>query len=289
MSVGFLFWCLDYQPQMKYFRIPFLLLPPILILLFYGIWIELNKLELTHLQMQDTGIARVLRGKTMLHISDLHIGKIGNREKEILKFIEDSKPDLILLTGDYVSWEGDYEPALEFLSKLKAELGVWAVMGDYDYSNSRKSCLFCHEQGSGKQARRHKAKFIRNSTERIEVEGQSVWIGGFDKENNGPFAYREGLVSFLEKDPGILLSHSPLVFDYIDKNHNVLVLAGDTHGGQIPLPAWLWRILGYEKNARYNQGWFKEGKKRMYVTRGIGMSHWPLRILRRPELVVLHF
>jgi predicted MPP superfamily phosphohydrolase len=80
-----------------------------------------------------------------------------------------------------------------------------------------------------------------------------------------------------------------LVFDLIDNSQNVLILAGDTHGGQIPLPSWLWRILGYEKNARYEQGWFESGMKKMYVTRGVGSSHFPFRFFRRPEVTVFHF
>jgi predicted MPP superfamily phosphohydrolase len=79
------------------------------------------------------------------------------------------------------------------------------------------------------------------------------------------------------------------MFDYLEADQDVIMLAGDTHGGQFPLPPWLWNLLGYEKNAKYNHGWFKDGKKRMYVTRGIGTSHWPIRILRRPEIVVIHF
>ena len=89
--------------------------------------------------------------------------------------------------------------------------------------------------------------------------------------------------------PALILSHNPLVFEQMDKNQHVVVLAGDTHGGQIPLPSWAWEILGYEKNARYNQGYFQKGNKIMYVSRGIGTSHLPIRIFRRPEIVVLYF
>ena len=67
------------------------------------------------------------------------------------------------------------------------------------------------------------------------------------------------------------------------------MLAGDTHGGQFALPSWLWNIIGYKKNAAYSQGLFEEGNKRMFVTRGIGTSHIPIRLFRRPEVVVLHF
>ena len=91
------------------------------------------------------------------------------------------------------------------------------------------------------------------------------------------------------KEPLILLSHNPLAFDTIRENQQVLMLAGDTHGGQIPLPSYLWKILGYEKCARYNQGLFENSEKKMFVSRGIGTSHLPMRILRRPEVAVLHF
>ena len=48
-------------------------------------------------------------------------------------------------------------------------------------------------------------------------------------------------------------------------------------------------MLGYEKNAKYEKGWFKEGKKRMYVSRGVGTSHFSVRFMRSPEITVFHF
>jgi predicted MPP superfamily phosphohydrolase len=57
----------------------------------------------------------------------------------------------------------------------------------------------------------------------------------------------------------------------------------------VPLPGWFWELIGYEKTARYSHGLFREGNKMLYVSRGIGTSHFPIRLLRRPEVVVLHF
>jgi predicted MPP superfamily phosphohydrolase len=113
-------------------------------------------------------------------------------------------------------------------------------------------------------------------------------IGGIDDMFENSLS--KETLRFLTKNAHcIILSHNPLVFDSLASNQNVLMLSGDTHGGQVPLPSWIWRVLGYEKNARYNQGLFIKGKKKMYVTRGIGTSHLPLRLFRPPELVVLHF
>ncbi len=264
------------------------LLVTLLMLLIYGIWIEPYQVDVHHLQIKGAGINKVLKDKIAVHLSDLHIIKIGKREKKILKILDDLKPDLIFLTGDYVGWGGDYEPALTFLSSLKAKIGVWAVMGDYDYSSSRKSCLFCHEQGSGKFTERHKVRFLRNEIEQVSLPDGYAWLGGSDPEAEFNYMTNEGIRFLEEKTPSIILSHSPLIFDRV-LDQDVLILAGDTHGGQIPFPSWLWGILGYEKSALYNQGLFQEGQKKMYVSRGIGTSHLPIRFLRPPELVVLHF
>ncbi len=234
-------------------------------------------------------LAKILKGKTLVHLSDLHMSKIGAREEKVLNILTGLKPDIIFLTGDYVPWRRDYEPALTFLSKLKAKIGVWAVMGDYDYSHSRKSCLFCHEPRSGKLTRRHGVRFLRNVSEQVVLDGGSMWIGGIDKGAVSPFVENEHFFPERATAPVILLSHSPSTFDLLDEDQEVLILAGDTHEGQIPLPSWLWKILGYEKNARYNQGHLEEGRKKVFVSRGIGTSHLPFRFMRRPEVVVLHF
>lgn len=265
-----------------------LLLATLFMLLIYSTWIEPYQVDVHHLQIKGTGINKVLKDTIAVHLSDLHINKIGKREKKILKILDDLKPDLIFLTGDYVGWGGDYEPALTFLSNLKAKVGVWAVMGDYDYSSSRKSCLFCHEQGSGKFTGRHKVRFLRNEIEQVSFPDGYVWFGGIDSGAKLNYIFDEKMCFVEEHTPSIILSHSPLIFDLV-LDQDMLILAGDTHGGQIPFPSWLWSILGYEKSALYNQGLFQEGQKRMYVSRGIGTSHLPIRFLRPPELVVLHF
>jgi predicted MPP superfamily phosphohydrolase len=227
----------------------------LLALVIYGIWVEPYWLDVKHLQVDHPTFSKVLRGKTAIQISDLHIGKPGKREERLLKLIEEIHPELIFLTGDYVTWEGDYEPALAFLAGLKAELGVWAVMGDYDYSNSRKSCVLRHEPGTGKHTRRHKVRFLRNSFERIDLQDGAIMVGGIDGEFERAFNSGDKLFTGKKMFPSIILSHSPLSFDALSEDGEVLMLSGDTHGGQIPLPSWLWTIFGYEKNAKYNQGW----------------------------------
>jgi predicted MPP superfamily phosphohydrolase len=234
-----------------------------------------------HIRLDGTALSEALHGKTAIHLSDFHLKKIGRREKKILEMIDEINPDFIFLTGDYVKWDGNYEVALNYLSKFKAKIGVWAVMGDYDYSNSRKSCLLCHEQGTGKPTERHSVYFLKNKFQKIGSDSEAPFIGGIEQEGNSDLPSIE--------TPSIILSHSPLFFNEVDNESKILMLSGDTHGGQIPLPNWFWKLIGYEKTAKYSHGLYQKGNKILYVSRGIGTSHIPIRLFRPPEIVIIHF
>ncbi len=256
----------------------------------YGLLVEPAWLETHHLRIEDAGLRRALAGRVAVQLTDLHLTADDRLAGKILARLRSLKPDIIFLTGDYVHWRGDYPAALSFLSRLDAPLGVWAVMGDYDYSDSRRSCLFCHRPGSGEPTRRHRVHFLRNTSAVIQTGGGPVRIVGLDGNGRDQRRQEEAqLTAGGSGLPTIVLSHDPLAFDEVPADGRILMLSGDTHGGQVPLPGWFWRLIGYAKNAAYNQGFFRRGQNTLYVSRGIGTSHVPIRIHRRPELVVFHF
>jgi predicted MPP superfamily phosphohydrolase len=255
----------------------------------YGAWVEPGRITIHHVPIRDSYFAGILENKVVVQISDLHIRTIGNREKKVLALLRAINPDIIFLTGDYVQWEGPNGPALYFLSRLQAKIGVWAVMGDYDYSDSRKSCAFCHEEGTGASTRKHAVRFLKDSMDSVHLPEGTLRIGGFDGDTRMAFSRSRTLKPMNAHMPGIILSHNPLNFDLIGENQHLVMLAGDTHGGQVPLPAWLFKILGYKKNALYNQGLFEKGLKKLFVSSGVGTSHLSFRLFRPPEVVVFHF
>jgi predicted MPP superfamily phosphohydrolase len=257
-------------------------------LFIYGM-IESRRIRISHVVVRDDSLAENLKGRVVVLMSDLHLDGKGRWASELLGILKTLKPDILFLTGDYVPWKEDYKPALSFMSELQDIQLVWAVLGDYDYSTTRKSCLFCHEPHTGKPNSRHTVRFLRNSWEARGLGSSTLWIGGVDNQGNSPKAEIRELPVWNRDTTAIVLSHNPLAFDIFGSEERVLILAGDTHGGQIPLPSWFWRLVGYDKNAKYEQGWFEEGKKKMYVSRGIGTSHIPIRIFRPPEITVFHF
>ena len=258
-------------------------------LFIYGIFIEPYQLEIHHVRIHDPFLANILGNKTIVQLSDLHIKTIGKREKEILKILDTLHPDIIFLTGDYVKWKGNYDAAFTFLSRLKAKVGIWGVFGDYDFSRSRLSCLFCHREGTSNFTKLHQVHFLRNSSETVYLSEGSLMISGIESYDEDEPAPAQKLKILTRKEPAIILSHSPLLFSLFEKDQNILMLAGDTHGGQVPLPAWFLKMAGYDKNILYSQGLFEEGNKKMFVSRGIGTSHIPIRLFREPEIVVFHF
>lgn len=256
---------------------------------FYALVVEPKLIVVTHVRVEQPGLQRTLEGRVAVQLSDLHMTEIGEREERVLKIVEGLDPDFVFLTGDLIGWREDPDGALVYLSRLKAKAGVWAVMGDYDYSRSRQSCVFCHERGSGKPTNRHAVRFLKDSWDELAFQEGRIWIGGIDAEDRDADLPNGRALGFPGGMPGIVLSHSPLQFDQLNENQEQLMLAGDTHGGEIPLPAWLWEMLGYEKNVRYSEGVFERGRTKMIVSRGLGTSHLPVRFLRPPEIVVLHF
>lgn len=275
-------------------RYVFICLGALLVIMGIGVYVvhrSTSVVEVRHVSVADERLNKVFNGKVVVQISDVHAKSIGKREEKVLSILDQQKPDILFLTGDYVTWNGDYAAALGFLARLRASKGLYGVMGDYDYSNSRKSCLYCHEKESGRPTDRHHVNFLRDVCETVRWGDRVLKICGVDNKTVYELNSHRSIVKQLINDrtPTIVLSHSPLVFDLFSEDDDVLILSGDTHGGQVPLPSWVWRLFGYEKNAKYEHGWFEKGKKKMYVNRGIGMSHFPIRFLRRPEITIFHF
>jgi hypothetical protein len=211
---------------------------------FYGFWIEPYQIEINHVYPTNPSLKKVLAGKTAVHISDLHLTALADQGEKLIEIVIELKPDFVFLSGDHVPWQGSYEPALDFLAKLDAKFGVWAVMGDYDYSNDRKSCLFCHEPGTGQPTKRHRVRFLRNSMEKASIEGGTLQIVGVEYESDSRTVDGSGKrPNVAGAGASIVLSHSPLLFDELSGDEGILVLAGDTHGGQVWLPDWLWSLL----------------------------------------------
>jgi uncharacterized protein len=232
--------------------------------------IEPYRIEVTHSSVQAP-LARPLK---IAHLSDLHTSGLGRRELKLLSLLDAEHPDVIVITGDTVTWGHHYDDIRPLLSRLHAPLGVWLVRGnwenDYPLHNER---AFYSQLG---------IHFLLNEAHPIRPD---IWLVGLDDPSKGMPNLDATLSTVPQGAYVIAAFHAPAFFDNI-AGRVPLVLAGHTHGGQVRLPLvpvfWLPRGSG-----RFLEGWYAERGSKMYVSRGIGTTFLPIRFRCPPELAII--
>jgi len=261
-----------------------------LLLLFAGkAYYDTNSIEIRHYQIGNSSLGEILNGLKVVHLSDLHIKSIGSRENKILEILKKEKPDLIFITGDFIHFEGSYEPFMLFFHQLKPPLGVYAVLGNTEYSNENGSCILCHEEKSRKLKETQNVVFLRNSSVPLNLNGKVLNIIGVDDPVNKKSDLKTSLKMVNPNDPSILLSHSPEIFKEASGLGIDFLLTGHNHGGQIFITKLLRKIIPLDPTLEYLEGFFKQGKGLMYVSRGIGTSYLPFRLGVKPEITIFRF
>lgn len=258
----------------------------------YGAAIEPGRLTVTKFEIREGRLAQILAGRKAVLLSDLHFKDGGEPIADAaLRRLKKIRPDLILLTGDYVDWGSRapaYDHALTFLSQLQAPLGVFAVLGDADRTFSRKSCEFCHQPDSSAPTERHSVVFLKDAQKLIATPLGEFRVIGIDS-GHGTRLTPEAR-QLLDGDlPSLLLSHTSTMYENIKETQEILTLSGDTHGGQVWLPNWVWRLTRIKPDPAHISGLFRDGKKSLIVTRGLGTSRVHFRLGAPPEIVVLEF
>jgi len=251
-----------------------------------------NVLTTRSIDLSQLAFSDPLKGKKAVLLSDIHLSAEHTRRADaLLADIAAIDPDIIFLVGDFVPWgatKADYSAVFDFLRHLDAPLGIFAVLGDADVQLGRASCTFCHSQDLRKPTRLNHVQFIRDNFVDIAVNGDTVRIAGLDSwEEKLPEMVK--LPRLLSRSPTILLSHASLVYKGVPENRDVLVLAGDTHGGQVYLPGLVWKLWRRKPDPDHMYGLFNDGRKYLYVTSGIGTSGLPFRLGVPPEIAVFHF
>jgi len=245
----------------------------------YATLIEPYWLRVTEIEISQEPFASFFKAYKTVFISDLHVSELGVREQKLLQAVAQIDPDIILIVGDSTPWGGGYERTFEFLSRLRAREGVWGVLGDSDYQNARKSCRFCHAFNPGEEPL--PVRFLQNQA--VKPYGEAVAIAGLDMfplDQDERRTVRDDLVT----RPTVLLSQKQVKLeDLPDKP--VLVLSGDTHGGQVWMPEWLWRLAFAGSKGGVRKSVLRQGDKVLVVSSGVGVNAWPFRLFAPPEVV----
>ncbi len=246
----------------------------------YGLFLEPNWVQLETLDVTVPGAPTGLHNLKIVYLVDLHIRKLGWREKRAIELANALEPHVALIGGDLAETKDQFQLALQFLDQLQAPLGKYAVLGNWEvYLNFRMHWLAAQLAQVG-------VTLLVNDHKIVKVPGATIKIAGVDEVVLGRPDLDQALGGSAPADFTVLLAHEPVILDRIGQRRVDLVLAGHSHGGQVSLPwirpAWLPRGVG-----NYIKGDFRRGNTIMHVSRGLGTSAIPVRIGCPPEVTLV--
>jgi predicted MPP superfamily phosphohydrolase len=195
--------------------------------------------------------------------------------------IERERPDVLLLGGDYVSFDAAWIGALRsFLEAARAPLGTYAVIGNHDIWNGRAP-VEAALRAAG-------IEVLVNRSVALPAPFGAVHICGIDDPWTGKPSTAATFAGADAAALRIFLTHSPDGVTLLDGQRYAAAFAGHTHGGQIAAPDGrpLFRPSG-PGSRHYSYGRYEiPGNGPLFVSCGVGCSGIPLRINADPELVI---
>ncbi|NLS77846.1 MAG: metallophosphoesterase [Chloroflexi bacterium] len=252
----------------------------------WGAYGESWRIQLTEMPLALGGAtdAPPLR---LLHLSDLHVERYGRREERLLRLVREAEPDLILITGDYVSLSCVDDPlahadARRVLGQIAAPRGVYAVLGSPPV-----------DRNSAQMFEGLDIRLLRNEAVAVDIGwGQRIALLGLDCLQDPPRDAEHLREVSAQAAPGlrrVLLFHSPELALAAPEAAIDLYLCGHTHGGQIRLPFYGAMITSSTLGKRFEMGYYRVGQTHLYVSRGIGLEGMGaprLRFLCPPEVTL---
>jgi uncharacterized protein len=259
---------------------------------FYGLVVERTDVETTNYRVAFERLPRGFHGFRIAQVSDLHVGPFMSAAeiRRVADMTNRLKPDLILLTGDYVTWDPSTQQAVvDALSGLRAPSGIFATLGNHEKWTHTEDSITRLFTARG-------VTVLRQQNTTLRAGGDELNLIGVDYESRrhmGP--HNEGMVRqylasiepLVRRDTvNVLMSHNPNTFDRAAELGIDLSLAGHTHGGQVTMEFISPDICPSRFVTSYVVGWFQKPGGRLYVNRGIGTIGVPMRIGAPPEITV---
>lgn len=228
-------------------------------------------------------LPRELDGLRIVQLTDIHHSPLTGREtiERAVSVANDLRPDLVALTGDYVSHEREYAaPAAEMLGRLQARYGTFAVLGNHDHWTDAALVTDLLELEN--------IRVLTNEGMRFEASehgGASFWLAGVDDTMVGLEDVPLALAGAKADEMKLLLAHNPTVLRRAARHDVDFILAGHTHGGQVTLRSETSR--SGRPRRRLLRGLGRQGETQIYVSRGLGCVVLPVRYGCPPEVTLL--
>lgn len=280
------------------------------IVLLYGYFIGRSHYIVKEQTLVFDNLPKAFDGYRILQFSDMHLGTFGDNHQQdveaIVDLINSQKCDAIVFTGDLVNYQArETDGYRRNLSKLQAPDGVFAIMGNHDYSMYIKTLTPEMVRADIAELQRRERSYgwqlLLNENTVLHRGKDSIAIIGVENDGEFPFPSLgdlpkacKGLQGVMRnknaKTPvnhtfSILLTHDPTHWrrNVLPETRIDLSLAGHTHAGQFKVFGWSPVALRYKEWS----GIYTECSQVLNVNEGIGGVMFPFRFGAWPELTVI--
>ncbi|MBR2953779.1 MAG: metallophosphoesterase [Clostridia bacterium] len=261
----------------------------IFLVIFVSWVIHGNKnIQVNELTIKSEKLPEDFKGFKIAHISDLHNAEFGNDNKHLLSAIEQSSPDLIVITGDIVdSRKTDIQIARDFINKAAQIAPVYYVTGNHESRVSEENRIDSISLDKNITILHNKDVFLQKGESKIQIIG-------VDDPDYVSVTYSEYYMNYEldkyndSKHFKVLLSHRPELFDVYTNNNIDVVFSGHAHGGQFRLP-FVGGLIAPHQGLfpEYDSGLYTKNNTNLIVSRGLGNSIFPFRINNPPEIIIV--
>jgi predicted MPP superfamily phosphohydrolase len=254
-------------------------------LLAYAAGVEPKWVEVKHVTLPLRRLDKEFHGYRIVQISDIHAGKWMPTAllEEVVRLINAQSPDLVAVTGDFVTYTYHEAPLdiVPSMHKLRARDGVVAVLGNHDYWGNQGPDLIRHViRDSGMID-------LNNNVHTFERDGKLLHLAGVDSARERMSRLDMVLDGLPGEGAAVLLAHEPDFADVSARSGRFdLQISGHSHGGQVVVP-----FLGPPElppmGRKYHTGTYQVRDMLQYTNRGLGVVGVPFRFCCRPEITVI--
>lgn len=243
-----------------------------------------DELEISRYEVASSKLSESFDGFTIVQLSDLHGARFGEDGTELVDKVRELSPDIIALTGDFVTDESDLEAVEKLAPRLTELCPVYFVSGNHEFGSGLAQRVRNIMESAG-------VKYLSNEYLTISRGEDTVLLGGVEDPN----AYADMLTpeelaaKMNEASPAafkILLGHRNYWMEEYPELPVDLILCGHAHGGLVRIPG-VGGLIGTDRHLfpDFVEGEFNNGNYTMIVSRGLGNSVPIPRIFNRPEIV----
>ena len=233
------------------------------------------RLEITQHEWRLPRLPAQFDGLSVVQVSDLHYAPhLAEALERIFYEIERLQPDLIALTGDFVTRLHDLPGLAGPLARLRAPLGAYAVTGNHDWWTDVAEVERVLGEGG--------VRLLRNEYVALRRDDAALYLSGVDDLWSPTHDLARALDGIPRDGFVLLLAHNPDEIYQVPPERVDLILSGHTHGGQVTLPL-IGPLVVPCRSAQFAHGLHRARGALLYINRGLGAGA-PFRFRCKPEV-----